>query len=223
MRQPCPKPGVAGTGFTLIELLVVVAVLGTIMALILPRLFSTGVSAQINACSVAIKDLAGVARSHDTETGDFPRDSLALFPREFKVKVDKTNPGIEAFLIDLALARTPSGTTYLDDLRSSGNLCNQDEDKAGALLGYLESMEQYEVQDPWGGVLVYFHHRGYGTAQEVSDPLGAAGSGETVTVKAVTDPTTGRYYEPHRFQIISAGPDMEFGTDDDIHNFKKRD
>ena len=58
MRQPCPKPGVAGTGFTLIELLVVVAVLGTIMALILPRLFSTGVSAQINACSVAIKDLA---------------------------------------------------------------------------------------------------------------------------------------------------------------------
>jgi hypothetical protein len=76
----------------------------------------------------------------------------------------------------------------------------------------LDTTQKYEVVDAWGQPLVYFaaNHGGYERVQQVQ-----LTNGEIVDVKALRS-EGGRYLNPTKYQLISAGPDQTFGTGDDI-------
>jgi hypothetical protein len=71
--------------------------------------------------------------------------------------------------------------------------------------------------DAWGHPFAWF------PASEYEGPGSVArirmGDGRLVSARPRRDPRTGRFRNPDTFQLFSAGPDGEFGTDDDIGNW----
>ncbi len=206
---------VGSRGFTLVELLVVIMILGTLMAVLLPRIFSTRISAEVSQCEGIIGQLATVAKTYDTDTGDYPPDDLAAFPGRLRLSLNRENEGIEAFVVALAMSGSSSCMRLLDDMESQGFLGNTDNDRAGGVLGALQRRDQVEILDPWKNPFAYFHHRDYRKPQTVH-----MSDGSLQLVRPVKNPATGGFMEPRRFQILSAGPDGRFGTGDDVGNFQ---
>ncbi|MCA9002953.1 MAG: hypothetical protein KDB61_13595, partial [Planctomycetes bacterium] len=77
-----------------------------------------------------------------------------------------------------------------------------------------------EFADDWGNPIAYIHRRDY-TKRFRYLTLNPVGDGDLESqVQAVKSEKTGDFFHKRRFQLISAGPDALFGTDDDIHNFE---
>ncbi|HHI67727.1 MAG TPA: prepilin-type N-terminal cleavage/methylation domain-containing protein, partial [Planctomycetes bacterium] len=105
VRHFPPRPEEAGVlmrtlsrGFTLIELLVVILILGTLMAVLLPRIFATRLSAEVSQCQGIIGQLATIAKTYETDAGDYPPDDLGAFPGRLRLSHNGENDGIEAYV-----------------------------------------------------------------------------------------------------------------------------
>src|SRR5262249_31616638 len=79
----------------------------------------------------------------------------------------------------------------------------------------------FEIDDQWGNPFAYFHYTSYGTKQVVRMAEAAEGDDPEQEVTAYQSKKTGTYANPDSYQIISAGPDQVFGTDDDVANFDR--
>jgi len=92
-------------------------------------------------------------------------------------------------------------------------LDNTDGDDAGTTIPVLDTTEKMEVVDAWGTPFAYFCSMadGYSRKQSIRLP-----EGDTVSAHAMRDPKTGKNLSAGKFQLISAGPDGEFGNDDDV-------
>lgn len=202
-------------GFTLIELTVVIFILGILIAVLAPRIFSVKRSAKWQLCKGMINRLSLAARSYSTEMGDYPPSTLSELPERLKLGSNGENEGIEAFVAALAISGISDCANLLDDMDGEGRLGNTDGDKANSVIGILNRRDQVEILDLWGNPFAYFHHRNYNKRQAVMTR-----EGETQIVEAVRDPEKGIFMEPRRFQIISAGPDGIFGNEDDVANFE---
>ncbi len=88
------------------------------------------------------------------------------------------------------------------------------------LTGF-ETEELFELVDPWDTPLAYFHHRDYDSVSGKGLGRIKLGDDSTTNAKPWKNPKTKAWYNARGFQIISAGPDMEFNTDDDITNFRR--
>jgi prepilin-type N-terminal cleavage/methylation domain-containing protein/prepilin-type processing-associated H-X9-DG protein len=70
----------AGRGFTLIELLVVVSVLGILMAVLLPNIFSSQTATDLAACKLNLKNLYQMLTSYKMQNHQkWPRESGVRF------------------------------------------------------------------------------------------------------------------------------------------------
>ena len=71
--------------------------------------------------------------------------------------------------------------------------------------------------------MVFFHNRDY-TREDLYTTFGSK-TGELIEtkVKGWMNPLTGGPYNPRKFQLISAGIDGAFGTEDDLTNFRRQD
>lgn len=201
-------------GFTLIELLMVITVLAVLMAVLYPKIFSFQRDAEVRETKTLILGLRGAIMEYLSEKGDYPTDRISELDPKYRLSSNRLNEGIEALVVALALMGTPGALNLLEDLDAHGGLGNTDGDQAGAVLGSLGHRDQREILDKWGNPLAYFHHRNYGQAQQVTMK-----DGETQNAAAVKDPRSGGFMMLRSFQLISAGPDETFGTQDDVANF----
>jgi len=204
------QTGAKTTGFTLIELLIVIAILGTLMVALLPNIVSAGVEGEIADTRARIHYLVQAAKEFErSDNGYYPPDNFKGFDGKALAKDNGVNSGIESLVVFLCQKRLSSDTLagHEDWLQ------NTDGDQGAAEIPVLERRDLMEVVDAWGTPMVYFASigGGYGHVQRVETP-----EGDTVRVKALINPRTNRPAAKTSFQLISAGPDMVFATDDDI-------
>jgi len=199
------------SGFTLIELLVVIAIISVLAVAFLPNVFGASVEGERTETMARIEFLAQAAKAFERHQGGFyPPDDFKSRDREQKVmgKDNGINTGIESLVLFLCQKR--SGQDSIADHEDW--LVNTDNDQNTVEIPLLQRRALMEVADAWGTPLYYAVDQtgGYAKVQRIQR------GDDTVPVRAHNNPETGRPAGPGRFQLISAGPDGEFGNDDDL-------
>ncbi len=208
-------------GFSLVELLVVMsilAVLGGLAVLGLPQMLRSGDRSLMENVIMQL-DAALQSYATDAKNGDYP--PTVLNADEFPgvgPRVNLDNCGNESVI--LCLNRKGRDSLFDIEGYKGIKLENIDDDRTQAVLTSFgpEDKALYEVLDIWGTPLAYFHHRDYGSVD--AQDLGRI-SGVEDLVKALPwrNAKTKGYYQRDKFQLVSAGPDLKFNTEDDITNF----
>ncbi len=193
----------AQAGFTLLELMVVIVIVGILMG----ALVMSGVGAfnetEKQETGVRLDTLASLVLAYRSVEGDFPDDRL---PRN--ASSNSMNSCSEALVLAFFDPNFTGEQPNLDWLS------NTDEDSSSRQLTSFDSRELFEIADGWGNPIIYFESLHYN--RSVTVIAGVDGITQEQTVTAVRDEKTGSFLAPSGFQLISAGPDGEFGTEDDI-------
>jgi len=199
------------TGFTLIELLVVIGLLGMLAVVLLPSITGARERGNIVETRGRMLHLAQAVEGYQRlkNRGYYPPDNFqnpADPDAKAKGSEGETNAGIESALI--FLHQRAEGLAVFDDKEEW--LANTDADSNSDEIPLLHTKAKKEILDAWGTPLVYFTNRSYGKVQKVK-----LESGETLDAAAWKNPSSDGYLGPRTFQIISAGPDRKFNTEDD--------
>jgi prepilin-type N-terminal cleavage/methylation domain-containing protein len=198
-------------GFTLIEILAVIAILGLLMGIAMVGIGKFRQQGNIAATRARIETLQLMIQKYESHYGSCPEDTLA----KYKITSNGINEGIEALYVGLHLKDFAEGANLDDKM-----LINTDDDTTATLYhrvaGFNNSL--FEVADLWGNPIAYFRFSDYGKKQtyrlaDSPDPENA-----DQDVSARQSKTTGTWVNPDGYQLISAGPDRIFGTDDDVTN-----
>lgn len=203
-------------GMTLIEIMAVIVILSILMAFLVTQLGGLGEASKVQLTKAYLKLVEAAAADYETEFGDYPPSE---FPEAWGAAPNSVNIGIESLVLSL-WSDDWSGTSLEMD-----GLINMDGDSTRKEISGMLGKEVFELSDLWGNPIAYFHRRDYGREDVYMTEDPQTGDLIENTVKAVTDPRTGKYARPRRFQLISAGSDGVFGTKDDgtlddLYNFK---
>jgi prepilin-type N-terminal cleavage/methylation domain-containing protein len=207
-------------GFTLIELLVVIAIIGTLVVAFAPALsgmLGRGDEAETEAREI---ELASMVESYQRYYGEYPPDDLSIIVKDkqanWQFGADNgKNTGIESLVLHLSFDAKAGGK--LDERMEW--LANTDGDKTPVDVPLLGSRSRYEIVDSWGTPFAYFSATCGSAYQGRQVILGATIEGADaleVFARPWKHPETGQWLNPRKFQIVSAGPDLSFNTDDDI-------
>jgi prepilin-type N-terminal cleavage/methylation domain-containing protein len=198
-------------GFTLIELLIVISIVGLLVAVFLPDLLGAKEQANVTATDANLTRLSTAVETYTRKHGSFPPDDLNDPDLEGKPqwKPDNgLNTGIESLVVFLSQSRADGAD--LGDLP----LTNTDKDDHGVVLPLLNRKERVEVADAWGTPLAYFSKtsrtQGFGKAQTIV--FGETGDQAPASPRRNAE---GLLLGNGNFQLLSAGVDRVFGTDDD--------
>ena len=194
--------------FTLVELLVVITVVIALVAISIPALSGIRSRSQRKATEAFMQRLKLAIESYSNDFGDYPPSSF----RKLGIKKgNDDNEGGEVLVRCLTTSdrsgpyfdfkETEVGNTDQDSLRNS---------ETSAAQSTLRTTELLEPLDVWGNAILYMHNRDY-------DKGGAINvNGKAATVAAHQNEKTKQFSGLTSFQLYSAGPDGEVGTDDDV-------
>jgi prepilin-type N-terminal cleavage/methylation domain-containing protein len=198
-------------GFTLIELLVVITILGLLAVALLPQINAIMGKGEEATTRARIELLRQMIQIYAKNEGDFPPSEFSKAEKNVRVKADAINMGIECLVIHLHQKNLGANFSLED---KADWLMNIDGDDNGAEIPELRTTQKYEVVDAWNNPLVYFRNDSYRQPQQVMLSDGEGGGGAVVTVSAMKGDRD--YANARKYQLLSAGEDGEFGTDDDI-------
>jgi prepilin-type N-terminal cleavage/methylation domain-containing protein len=198
------------SGFTLVELLIVISILGLLVAVLLPNITGVSQAAKEDATQALFVRIDVACKTFVNKHGYYPPDNFQT-PEERDRRAgwkpdNGQNTGIESLLCFLSQGRT-DGAEFAD---LGAQLTNTDKDDHGAELPLLKTRDRMELADAWGMPLVYFGKFGMDKQQTVCSP-----EGDTQFVKA-RKTKDGRAFGDGKYQLLSAGKDGVFGTDDDL-------
>jgi prepilin-type N-terminal cleavage/methylation domain-containing protein len=200
-------------GFTLIEILAVILIVGILSAVLITQLGDAQDSADGNRTRTRLQMIESIAEEYAALRGEYPP---SRFTAEQGVPNDGENVGIEALVVAFYSDKWEAGGHDLGD----DALANTDDDLSTRSLTDFGNRKLLELVDAWGNPIAYLHRMDYGADDRIYVTYREDGELLRTPVVARKDPVQGRYFKNTRFQLISAGPDGEFGTEDDITNFE---
>ena len=208
------KPSLAArAGFTLVEIMAVIVILSILMAVLVTSLGSSGEIVHAKNTRMFLDQVGTLLVDYETQKGDFPASS---FPGDLSDTPSAANMGGEMLVMSLY----PAAGNYQADDVPEDRLCNTDGDQTKTPLSNFASGNVFELADDWGNPIAYIHRRDYKERAVYITEHPETGERIENSVGARKSPKTGEFYHRRRFQLISAGPDGEFGTSDDIANFE---
>lgn len=201
-------------GFTLVEILAVIIIIAVLVAFLIPNLLAGRDSVDIGATKTFLDQVSSEIESYERQEGKFP---ASTFPKDMDPKPSTTNMGIEA----LVIALMPADGSYNAAAAYDDKLCNTDSDNTKRSLTRFTSADAFEIKDSWDNPIAYLHRRDYEKGCAYLTFVEDEADFLEQKVTAAVNPTTGDPYRLDSFQLLSAGPDGLFGTDDDIGNFSR--
>jgi prepilin-type N-terminal cleavage/methylation domain-containing protein len=207
-----PRRADARSGFTLLEMLAVIVILGILMVVFLPRLLGTQKMAKEQIAKAFLVQLAGAIGEYEQKFGDYPPST---WPDKWGAPPNNTNVGAEA-LVQALWSNDWGGTTLEEQ-----NLGNTDDDESKRPLGRLATSKLFEIKDGWDNPIAYIHRRDYGKQTPYATIDTETSEIVETNVGALQNPETKTYFRPTSFQLVSAGADGRFGTEDDLTNWKE--
>jgi type II secretory pathway pseudopilin PulG len=152
-----------------------------------------------------LRALEAMVREYRSIEGEYPDDRL-----RGNTARNTKNANAEALFLALF------DPDYSGSRPDQGWLVNTDGDESSRDVSSLGSRELFEIGDEWGNPIVYFESLHYAdeTACSVLNL-----DGEEFDVFAERNERTGSFYAPQDFQLVSAGEDGYFNTDDDLYSY----
>ena len=194
-------------GFTLIELLAVLVILSILMVFLVPKLMGAEDVVKAENTRNFLMQLKAVLSEYEAETGNYPPSS---FQSEHGQPPNRTNLGAEALVVHL----WSDGFDGL--LLDDEHFVNTDLDDSPKRITTLGNAQLFELKDEWDNPIAYFHRQDYGRADTYITLDGKTGEEIPNEVRASMNEQTDRYDNPKTYQLVSAGEDGHFGTEDDI-------
>lgn len=203
-------------GFTLIELLAVLLILTILVAVLVINLRDVQGATEVQVTKQLLTKVGAAIDNYANENGGAPPSS---FQAGQEVGNDGTNVGIEALIVTLFSKKFEAGG-LLNDVRDQ--LINSDGDRSTKQLTDFDSRELLEIADQWNNPIAYIERSDYGASNRAYLTTDTETQEQVRSVPvAYKNPTTGQYYAAQGFQLLSAGPDGRFGTEDDITSFER--
>jgi len=203
----------ARAGFTLIELLAVLLILSILVGILVTSLGGAEDATQQSLTENFIAQIEVALSEYEIEHGDYPRSS---FGPGLDLAANEMNVGAEALVVAFFSGGWEAAGAVADD-----RLGNSDGDRSKKSLTDFGSRDLFEIMDSWDNPIAYFHHSEYGRPQWYTTFDTATGEPIETEVHARTTATTQRLRNPRSFQLISAGLDGRFGTEDDLGNWSE--
>ena len=201
----------ARAGFTLIEILAVVLIVGILATILVTQLGGAQEAAKVESTRRWLAEVSGVIDHYSNEYGDYPRSTFAAADGE---AANETNAGVEALVVAL-FSRGWEAGGLLPSVED--RLGNTDHDQSSSTLTDFGNRNLLELLDEWENPVAYLHRQDYEITNRPYVTYSPETGEELVSFpRARRNETTGRFYRSQSYQLISAGPDGEFGTDDDI-------
>ncbi len=197
-------------GFSMIELLAVIVILGILIVVLLPRLRGAQDIAEEKLTKNYLTQLDGAIAEYETHFGDFPPST---FLEKWGPAPNGTNAGGEALVLSL-WSNDWGGAGLSED-----PLVNTDNDETKKPMARFPVPKLFELGDHWGNPIAYIHRRDYGKTVHYATLDPTTGEPIESNVTARMSSKTKSYANPTKYQLISAGQDGQFGTEDDITNF----
>lgn len=195
-------------GFTLLELMVVLIIIGILGASFLViggNVFGDSKKTQAKA---RLQTIGALIESYRNLEGEYPDDRLPA-----ALNANEMNSQAEALVVALFDAE------YRGERPSEQWLINTDQDETSRNPTGLASRELFELADPWDNPIVYLDSLHYTDRVTRMVTAGLDEFYEEQEVSPGRNERTGSFWEPNSFQLICAGPDGLFGTEDDITSY----
>ncbi len=189
------------------ELMIVLVIIGVLSAVFVAFGGNSLEKGKIKAAKANLHAISAMIESYRSVEGEYPTDYLPA-----GIAANSTNSRAEA----LYLALFDAG--YTGQRPSQDWLVNTDGDEAVRNNTVLGSRELFEIGDEWGNPIVYFDSLHYNDRIATVVMAGEA-MFEEQEVEPHRNQRTDSFSKPNSFQLVSAGPDGLFETEDDIYSF----
>ncbi len=213
------------SGFTLMELMVVLSIIAVLLVLVSPTLWKMFGKGEVNREKAVIQQIRVAVQSLqvDAAHGDLPPTFLdavdSPYADEKGVMPNRTNTGIESLVAIFESKDFRGQSPFTDEDR----FINADEDSSKKSITRFGSRDLFEYVDGWGTPYVYLRLRDFEEGKKrltVSEVIGEDEYDE-VDISPRKNERLGTYYgHSDGFQILSAGPDKRFDTDDDLASYE---
>ena len=189
------------------ELMIVLVIIGILSAAFVAFGGNSLEKGKVKAAKANLHAISAMIESYRSVEGEYPSDYLPS-----GIAVNTTNSRAEALYLALFDAE------YTGQRPSQDWLINTDSDESVRNTTALGTRELFEIGDEWDNPIIYFDSLHY------NDRIATiVMAGEAVIEEQEVNPhrneRTNSFSKPSSFQLVSAGPDGLYGTNDDIFSF----
>ena len=208
-------------GFTLVEILVVLSIIAILLVFFSPTLMRLAKQGEAGKAQAEIQKMKAIVSSYGSNPryGDVPptdlRDTRLSVAAGADLRPNDVNLGIESLVFHFSHSDFAGQSPFTDEKF----IRNGDGDAASVNLTRFGKPDLFEYWDPWNRPYVYFRLRDF----DPNSVSKANCEGEEGAFEAwpILSEATGAFAgESDGFQIVSCGPDGEYGTDDDVTSFE---